>query len=132
MKPSPLLVIFATTEKSIGNNCRGSNIDWRSSHAGSIMAHMNTRTRTAHLVAEPDADLETPTPLRAAPAAKQNPRLRRGRYISDSILERRRRMLEVAKRMIAEGGRDGFTIRELGRRASVSVTTVYATDGDNV
>ena len=57
-------------------------------------------------------------------------RLRRGRYISDSILERRRRMLEVAKEMIAEGGPDGFTIRELGRRAKVSVTTIYATYGD--
>ena len=39
-------------------------------------------------------------------------------------------MLEVAKQMIAEGGRDGFTIRELGRRARVSVTTIYATYGD--
>ena len=57
-------------------------------------------------------------------------RLRRGRYISESILERRRRMLEVAKAMIAEGGSAGFTIRELGRRAKVSVTTIYATYGD--
>lgn len=57
-------------------------------------------------------------------------RLRRGRYISESILARRRRMLEVAKAMIAEGGPEGFTIRELGRRAKVSVTTIYATYGD--
>jgi AcrR family transcriptional regulator len=63
-------------------------------------------------------------------AAKSAPRPRRGRYISESILERRRRMLEVAKAMIAEGGSAGFTIRELGRRAKVSVTTIYATYGD--
>jgi AcrR family transcriptional regulator len=94
------------------------------------MAHMNTRTRTAALFAEPVGDFEISTPLRAAPEPKPNPRLRRGRYISDSILERRRRMLEVAKAMIAEGGREGFTIRELGRRANVSVTTIYATYGD--
>ena len=39
-------------------------------------------------------------------------------------------MLEVAKAMIAEGGPEGFTIRELGRRAKVSVTTIYASFGD--
>lgn len=39
-------------------------------------------------------------------------------------------MLEVAKQMIAEGGSEGFTIRELGRKARVSVTTIYATYGD--
>ncbi|MDB5480817.1 MAG: regulatory protein TetR [Caulobacteraceae bacterium] len=66
----------------------------------------------------------------SASETKPTPRLRRGRYISDSILERRRRMLEVAKAMIAEGGSAGFTIRELGRRAKVSVTTIYATYGD--
>ena len=38
-------------------------------------------------------------------------------------------MLEVAKTMIAEGGPEGFTIRELGRRAKVSVTTIYASFG---
>jgi AcrR family transcriptional regulator len=67
-----------------------------------------------------------------APAGKTGlaRRVRRGRYISESILERRRRMLEVAKAMIAEGGSAGFTIRELGRRAKVSVTTIYATYGD--
>lgn len=56
----------------------------------------------------------------------------RGRYISDSILARRRRMLEAAKQMIAEGGAEAFTIRELGRRAQVSVTTIYATYGDKL
>jgi AcrR family transcriptional regulator len=61
---------------------------------------------------------------------KTGARVRRGRYVSESILGRRRRMLEVAKAMIAEGGSAGFTIRELGRRAKVSVTTIYATYGD--
>lgn len=68
----------------------------------------------------------------APPADEAQPRVRarRGRYISDSIIERRRRILESAKSMIAEGGPEGFTIRELGRRAGVSVTTIYATYGD--
>ena len=57
---------------------------------------------------------------------------RRGRYISDTILARRRRILEAAKQAIAEGGPDAFTIRELGRRAQVSVTTIYATYGDKL
>jgi AcrR family transcriptional regulator len=81
----------------------------------------------------PDPDLPPPEaqmPQDLAPAAGTVVRLRRGRYISDSILARRRRMLEVAKAMIAEGGPEGFTIRELGRRAKVSVTTIYATYGD--
>ena len=56
----------------------------------------------------------------------------RGRYISDTILARRRRMLEAAKQMIAEAGPDGFTIRDLSRRANVSVTTIYATYGDKL
>ena len=66
----------------------------------------------------------------AASDTSAKTKLRRGRYISDSIVERRRRMLDVAKAMIAEGGGEGFTIRELGRRAKVSVTTIYATYGD--
>lgn len=57
---------------------------------------------------------------------------RRGRYISDTILARRRRILEAAKQAIAEGGPDALTIRELGRRAQVSVTTIYATYGDKL
>ena len=73
----------------------------------------------------------TPSPS-AEEAADLNTkvRARRGRYISDSILERRRRMLEVAKEMIAEGGSEAFTVRELGRRAEVSITTIYAAFGD--
>ena len=58
--------------------------------------------------------------------------VRRGRYISDTILARRRRILEAAKQAIAEGGPDALTIRELGRRAQVSVTTIYATYGDKL
>jgi AcrR family transcriptional regulator len=57
-------------------------------------------------------------------------RPRRGPYVSDSILARRRRMLEVAKEMIAEGGESSFTIRDLASRAKVSVTTIYAAFGD--
>jgi AcrR family transcriptional regulator len=57
---------------------------------------------------------------------------RRGRYISDTILARRRRILEAAKQAIAEGGAEALTIRELGRRAQVSVTTIYATYGDKM
>lgn len=57
---------------------------------------------------------------------------RRGRYISDTILARRRRILEAAKQAIAEGGAQALTIRELGRRAQVSVTTIYATYGDKM
>ncbi|WP_293903168.1 TetR/AcrR family transcriptional regulator [Phenylobacterium sp.] len=41
-------------------------------------------------------------------------------------------MLEAAKQMIAEGGAEAFTIREMGRRAKVSVTTIYATYGDKL
>lgn len=62
-----------------------------------------------------------------AQAAK---RAARGRYISDSILARRRRMLEITKEMIAEGGESSFTIRDLASRANVSVTTIYAAFGD--
>ena len=41
-------------------------------------------------------------------------------------------MLEVAQQLIAEGGHDGFTIRDLSRRANVSVTTIYAAFGDKL
>jgi AcrR family transcriptional regulator len=81
--------------------------------------------KTARSAAEPAAQ-----PAPGPEEGQSRERSRRGRYISESILERRRRMLEVAKQMIAEGGEDAFTIRELGRRAKVSVTTIYATYGD--
>ena len=79
-----------------------------------------------------------PKPLEAAPSpartrkkispvkVKHEKRAQRGPYISDSILARRRRMLDVTKQMIAEGGEESFTIRELASRANVSVTTIYA------
>src|SRR5579859_5185454 len=55
---------------------------------------------------------------------------RRGPYDSEQMTERRRRMIDVAKAMIAESGAEGFTIRELTRRAEVSVTVVYSAYGD--
>ena len=69
---------------------------------------------------------------RKSPDPAPRPAAQRGRYISDSILERRRRMLEAAKQMIAEGGAEAFTIREMARRAKVSVTTIYTTYGDKL
>ena len=67
-----------------------------------------------------------------APTPDPSKDARRGRYISDIILARRRRILEAAKQAIAEGGAEALTIRELGRRAQVSVTTIYATYGDKM
>ena len=55
---------------------------------------------------------------------------KRGPYGSDQMGERRRRMIAVAKEMIAESGGEGFTIRDLTRRAGVSVTVVYSAYGD--
>lgn len=66
----------------------------------------------------------------AKAASAPRPRAKRGRYVSDSILARRARILEAAKAMIAESGEPGFTVRELAKRARVSVTTVYANFGD--
>lgn len=89
--------------------------------------------RSLRQLPDSEPDLSCPAPEASPDPARATDtvvRLRRGRYISDSILARRRRMLEVAKTMIAEGGPEGFTIRELGRRAKVSVTTIYATYGD--
>jgi AcrR family transcriptional regulator len=62
--------------------------------------------------------------------AELEKRAQRGPYISDSILARRRRMLEITKQMISEGGENSFTIRDLASRANVSVTTIYAAFGD--
>jgi AcrR family transcriptional regulator len=90
------------------------------------MATMATRVLHSKTAATAEEALTSA----AQPSAKTATRARRGRYISDSILERRQRVLEIAKAMIAEGGPEGFTIRELGRRAKVSVTTIYATYGD--
>lgn len=62
--------------------------------------------------------------------AENTARRRRGPYDSEQMTQRRRRMVEVAKAMIAESGAEGFTIRELTRRAEVSVTVVYSAYGD--
>jgi AcrR family transcriptional regulator len=75
-------------------------------------------TTAAAAEAEPEADADAAAPRR------------RGPYASDSMRARRRRLLDAAKLMIAEGGAEGFTIRELSQRAKVSITTIYATYGD--
>ncbi|WP_197277271.1 TetR/AcrR family transcriptional regulator [Sphingomonas profundi] len=59
---------------------------------------------------------------RAAPASR--------RYASPLIAERRQRILDETKRLIGEVGLEGFTLRDLGERAGVSVTTVYNIFGD--
>lgn len=51
-------------------------------------------------------------------------------YNSQPILDRRQRILDEAKAMMAEAGAQDFTIRDLGRRAEVSVTTIYKAFGD--
>lgn len=80
--------------------------------------------------AKPAAEPEPKSRAESSSEPKTSSRSQRGRYISDTILGRRRKMLDVAKAMIAEGGEEALTIRELGRRAKVSVTTIYATYGD--
>lgn len=64
-----------------------------------------------------------------AEAALTPPRERRA-YRSASILDRRQRILDEAKALMAEAGASDFTIRDLGRRAQVSVTTIYKAFGD--
>ena len=99
-------------------------VSWTNPAEGAKRAAMPSKALKS--VAETDTTLAPPPSNQTASGARG----RRGRYISDSILARRRRMLEVAKQIIAEGGEEAFTIRELGRRAKVSVTTIYATYGD--
>ena len=52
------------------------------------------------------------------------------RYASPQIAERRRRILDAVKTLIGEVGAEGFTLRDLGQRAGVSVTTIYNIFGD--
>lgn len=52
------------------------------------------------------------------------------RYASATIAQRRKRILEATLQLIGEMGADGFTLRDLGRRAEVSVTTIYNIFGD--
>jgi len=60
------------------------------------------------------------------PRAAAQPR----KYSTPLIAERRKRILDETKKLIGEAGIDGFTLRELGQRAGVSVTTVYNIFGD--
>ncbi|BEV02489.1 TetR/AcrR family transcriptional regulator [Novosphingobium olei] len=46
-------------------------------------------------------------------------------YSSPQILARRRRLLKEARRMLAEDGIDGFSIRKLCQRAEVAQRTLY-------
>ena len=46
-------------------------------------------------------------------------------YSSPLILERRRRLLREARRMIAEGGIENFSVRKLCQRAEVAQRTLY-------
>ena len=52
------------------------------------------------------------------------------RYASPLIAQRRARILDEVKKLIGEMGADGFTLRDLGQRAGVSVTTIYNVFGD--
>lgn len=52
------------------------------------------------------------------------------RYASQSIADRRQRILDETKKLIGEVGLEGFTLRDLGRSAGVSVTTIYNIFGD--
>lgn len=52
------------------------------------------------------------------------------RYASPQIAERRRRILDEVKKLIGERGAEGFTLRDLGQRAGVSITTIYNVFGD--
>ena len=55
---------------------------------------------------------------------------KRGPYDSDLMLERRRKAIDATKRLIAERGAYGFTIRELTDLADVSLTFIYSAYGD--
>lgn len=44
---------------------------------------------------------------------------------SEAMFERRRRILSAARKMIDEVGPDGFSIRELSKRADVAARTLY-------
>ncbi len=46
-------------------------------------------------------------------------------YSSEHIIDRRRRLLTEARRMIAEGGLESFSIRKLCQRADVAQRTFY-------
>ena len=52
------------------------------------------------------------------------------KYSSSAMIERRRRILHEARRLINEVGFEGFSIRELSRRARVAPKTLYNAFGD--
>ena len=58
-------------------------------------------------------------------AVKSAPGGRRANYSSPVILERRRRILEETRRVIAEQGLAGFSMDELCKRAGVAKRTLY-------
>lgn len=51
-------------------------------------------------------------------------------YDSPGMAERRRRILRETRRLINEGGLEGFSMRELSRRANVAPKTLYNAFGD--
>ena len=70
------------------------------------------------------------TPSPGTPAGRPRAAAQPRKYSTPLIAERRKRILDETKKLIGEVGIDGFTLRELGQRAGVSVTTVYNTFGD--
>jgi TetR/AcrR family transcriptional repressor of uid operon len=72
---------------------------------------------TVSLSVEPLAEVATP---RAEPEVTE-----RRRYDSPVMADRRRRILAEAQAIIDELGVEGFTIRELSRRAGVAQRTLY-------
>jgi AcrR family transcriptional regulator len=55
---------------------------------------------------------------------------RRGRYNSPLMLERRQKVIEAAKELIAEAGEEGFMIRALTLKTGASNTFIYSAFGD--
>lgn len=77
----------------------------------------------------PGADRGNGTPAKAQTGRPRG--IGRPRKYSTPLIEaRRRRILDETKKLIGEVGSDGFTLRELGQRADVSVTTIYNIFGD--
>jgi AcrR family transcriptional regulator len=66
----------------------------------------------------------------AAPAFERADHAVSRRYTSASIAERHARILEQTRKMIGDIGADKFTVRDLGQRARISVTTIYNIFGD--
>ncbi len=71
--------------------------------------------------ARPQAPARETAPRDLLDAHPEKPLL----YVSPLILERRRRLLREARQMIAEGGIENFSVRQLCRRAEVAQRTLY-------